>query len=223
MVRPSNHRILCCLLLDLPSVFPSIRSFSRESALHIRWSKYWSFSISPSNEYSALISFRIDWLDCFAVWGTLKSLLRHHIAKASILCSAFFMVQFSYPYMTTGKSTALTLWTFVSKVMSLLCTMLSRFVITFLPRCKHLLHLWLQFPSTVILESKKIKSVIIFTFSLSICYFFLLDGTRFHDLSFFNVVLSQLFRFPLSPSSRGSLVPLCFLPLEWYHLHIWGC
>ena len=133
------------------------------------------------------------------------------------------MVQFSHPYMTTGKNTALTIWTFVSKVMSLLFTMLSRFVITFLPRCKHLLILWLQFPSTVILESKKIKSVTIFTFSSSICHFFLLDGTWSLDLSFLNVVLSQLFHFPLSPSSRGSLVPLCFLPLEWYHLHVWGC
>ena len=136
---PSNHLILCHLLLLLPSVFPSIRVFSNESVLSIRWPKNWSFSfsISPSNEYSGLISFRMDWLDLFAVQGTLKSLLQHHSSKASILqCSAFFIVQLSYPYMTTGKTIALTRWTFVGKVMSLLLNMLSRLVITFLPRSK---------------------------------------------------------------------------------------
>jgi len=138
----SNHLILCLPLLLLPSVFPSIRVFSSESVLHIRWPKYWSFSfsISPSNEYSGLISFRMDWLDLLAVQGTLKSLLQHHSSKASILqCSAFFMVQLSHPYMTTGKTIALTRQTFVGKVMSLLFNMLSRLVITLLPRSKRLL------------------------------------------------------------------------------------
>ena len=141
-VMPSNHLILCRSLLLLPSVFPSIRVFSKESILHIRWPKYWSFScsISPSNEYSGLISFRMDWLDLLAVQGTLKSLLQHHSSKASILqCSAFFIVQLSHPYMTPGKTIALTRWTFVGKVMCLLFNMLSSLVITFLPRSKHLL------------------------------------------------------------------------------------
>ena len=144
---PSNHLLLCCPLLLLPSVFPSIRVFSNESVLHIRWPKYWSFSfsISPSNEHPGLISFRMDWLDFLAVQGTLKSLLQHHNVKASILlCSAFFMVQLSHPYMTTGNTIALTRQTFVGKVMSLIFTMLSRLVITFLPRSKRLLISWLQ-------------------------------------------------------------------------------
>ena len=134
---PSNHLILCCPLVLLPSIFPSIRVFSNESALRIRWSKYWSFSfsISPSNEHSRLISFRMDWLDLLAVQGTLKSLLQHHSTKASLLQhSTFFMVQLSHPYMTTGKTIALTRWIFVGKVMSMLFNMLSRLVITFLPR-----------------------------------------------------------------------------------------
>ena len=134
---PSNHLILCCPLLLLPSIFPSIRVFSNESVLHIRWAEYWSFSfsISPSNQYSGLISFRMDWLDLLAVQRTLKSLLQHHGSKASILwCSALFIVQLSHPYMTTGKTIALTRWTFLGKVMSLLFNMLSRLVITFLPR-----------------------------------------------------------------------------------------
>ena len=142
LVMPSNHLALCLPLLLLPSIFPSIRVFSNESALCIRWPKYWSFSfnISPSNEYSRLISFRIDWFDLLAVQGTLKSLFQHHSLKASVLwCSAFFIVQLSHPYMTTGKTIALTRWTFVSKVMSLLFNMLSRLVIAFLPRSKHLL------------------------------------------------------------------------------------
>ena len=160
---PSNHLILCCPLLLLPSVFPSTKIFSSELALHIRWPKDWgfSFSISPSNEYSGLISFRIDWFDLLAVQETFKSFLQHHNSKASILqCSAFFMVQLSHPYMTTGKIVALSIWTFVSKVMSLLFNTLSRLVIAFLPRSKHLLISWLQSPSTVILEPKKIKSYI---------------------------------------------------------------
>ena len=151
---PSNHLILCPPLLFLPSIFPSIKVFSNESVLRIRWPKYWSFSfnISPSNEHSGLISFRMNWLDLLAVQGTLKSLLQHHSSKASILwCSAFFIVQLSHPYMTTGKTIALSRWTFVSKVMSLLFNMLSRLGIVFLPRSKCLLISWLQSPSAMIL------------------------------------------------------------------------
>ena len=172
-VMPSNHLILCRLLLLLSSIFPSIRIFSNESVLHIRWPKYWSFSfsISPSNEYSGLISFRMDWLDLFGVQGTLKSLLQHHSSKASILrCSAFFTVQLSRPYMTIGKTIALTRRTFVGKVMSLLFTMLSRLVINFLPRSKHVLISWLQLPSAEILEPPKIKSLIVSIVSPSICH-----------------------------------------------------
>ena len=181
-VMPSNHLILCCPLLLPPSIFPSIRAFSNESALHIRWPKYWSFSfsISPSNEYSGLISFRMDWLD-LAIQGALKSLLQHHSSKASILWhSAFFIVLNSHPYMTTGKTIALTRQTFVGKLVSVLFNMLSRFVIAFLPRSKCLLVSWLQSPSAVILESK-------------ICFHFFpiylpwSDGTGCHGLSFFNV------------------------------------
>ena len=142
LVMPSNHLILCCPLLFLHSIFPNIRVFSNESVLPIRWPKYQSFSfnISPSNEYSGLISFRMHWLDLLAVQGTLKSLLQHHSSKASVLqCSSFFIVQLSHPYMTTGKTIALIRWTFVGKVMSLLSNMLSRLVIAFLPRSKHLL------------------------------------------------------------------------------------
>ena len=169
---PSNHLILCCPLLLLPSIFPSISIFSNESALRIRWPKYWSFSlnISPSNEHPELIPFRMDWLDLLAVQGTLKSLLQHHSSKASILQgSAFFTVQLSHPYMTTGKTIALTRRTFVGKVMSPLLNMLSRLVITFLPRSKHLLISWLQSPSAVILEHRKIKSATVSTVSPSIC------------------------------------------------------
>ena len=165
---PSNRLILCHPLLLLSSVFPSIRVFSNESALHIKWPKYWSFSlnISPSNEHPGLISPRMDLLDLLAVQGTLKSLLQHHSSKASILlCSAFFIVQLSRPYMTNAKTIALTRWTFVDKVMSLLFNILSRLVITFLPRSKHLLISWLQSPSAVILEPTKIKSVTVSTVS----------------------------------------------------------
>ena len=160
-VMPSNHRTLCRPLLLLLSIFPSNRVFSSESALHIRWPKHWSFSfsISPSNEHPGLISFRMDWLDLLAVQGTLKSLLQHHSSKASILhCSAFFIVQLLHAYITTGKTIALTRQTFVGKVMSLLLNMLSRLVITFLPRSKCLLISWLQSPSTVILEPPKNKA-----------------------------------------------------------------
>ena len=160
VVMPSNHLILCHPLLLPPLIFPSIRVFSNESALCIRWPKYWSFSfnISPSNVHSGLISFRIDWLDFLAVQGTLKSLLQHHSSKASIIwCSAFFIVQLSHPYMSTRKIIALTRQTFVDKVMSLLFNMLSRLVITFFPRNKCLLISWLQSPSAVILEPPKIE------------------------------------------------------------------
>ena len=189
---PSNLLILCCSLLLLPSIFPSLRVFSNESALGIRWPKYWSFSfyISPSNEYSGLISFRMDWLDLpWSLQRTLKSLLQHHSSKASILQrSAFFIVQLSHPYMTTGKTICwfLTRQTFVGKVMSLLFNMLSRLVITFLPRSKHLLISWLQSPSTVILEPLKIKSATVSSFPI---YLPSSDGPRCHDFSFLNVEL----------------------------------
>ena len=159
---PSNHLILCYPLLVPPSVFPSIRVFSNESVLHIRWPKCWSFtfSISPSKEYSGPISFRMDWMELLAVQGTLRSFLKNHNSKTSILwLSALFIVQFSHPYMTTGKTIALTRQTFGGKVMSLLFNILSRLVVTFLPRSKHLLITWLQSPSAVILESKEIKFV----------------------------------------------------------------
>ena len=172
-MMPSSNLVLCHPLLLLPSIFPSIRVFSNKSGLCIRWPKYWSFGfrISPSNEYPGLISFRMDWFDLFAAQGTLKSLLLHHSSKASILQhSAFFMVQLSHPYMTTGKTTALTRRTFVGKVMSLLFNMLSRLVIAFLPRSKCLLNSWLQSPSAVTLEPKKIKSVAVSIVSLSICH-----------------------------------------------------
>ena len=185
---PSNHLILCRPLLLLPSIFPSIRVFSNKSTLHIRWPKYrsFSFSISPSNEYSGLISFRMDWLDLLAVLRTFKNLLQHHSSKASIiLCSAFFTIQLSHPYMTTGKTIALTRWTFVGKVISMLCNMLTRLVKTFLLRSKHLLISWLQSPSSVILEPHKINSVTVSALSPSICS----DGTGCHDLSFLNVEL----------------------------------
>ena len=172
-VMPSNHLILCDPLFLLPSIFPSFRVFSNESVLHITWPKYWSFSISisPSNEYSWLISLRIDWVALHVVQGTVKSLLQHHNSKALILwCSAFFIVQLSCPYMTTGKTIALTIWTFVGKVMSLLFNVLSRLVITFLPSGKHLLISWLQSPSAVILEHPKINYLIVSIVSPSICH-----------------------------------------------------
>ena len=168
-MMPSDHIILCCSL-PLPSIFPSIRAFSNESALRIRWPKHWSFSfsISPSNEYSGMISFRIDRFDLLAVQGTLKSLLQHRSSKAAILwCSAFFMVQLSYPYMTTGKNIALTIWTFVGKVMSLLFNMLSRFVIAFLPRSKCLLMSWLQSPSAVIWSTSPVIFTVVVLFYVS--------------------------------------------------------
>ena len=162
LVMSSNHLILYCSLLFPPSIFPSTRVFSNQSVLRIRWPKYWSFSfsISPSNEHSGLISFRMDWLDLLAVQGTLQSLLQQHSSKASTLqLSAFFTIQLSHPYITTRKAIALTRWTFVGKVMSLLFNMLSKLVIGFLPRSKHLLISWLKSPSAVILEPPKMKSV----------------------------------------------------------------
>ena len=186
-VMPPNHLTLCHPLLLPPSIFPSIRVFSNESILLIRWPKYWSFSfnISPSNEYSGLICLRMDWLYLLADQGTLKSLLQHHSSRASILrCSTFFIVQLSHPYMTSGKTIALTRWTFVGKVMSLLFNMLSRLVITFLPRNKRLLISGIQSPSAVILEPKKILYHCCHCFPI---YLLWSDGTGCHDLSFRNV------------------------------------
>ena len=182
-VIPSNYLILCHLLLLPPSIFPSIRVFSNESALCIRWPKYWSFSfnISPSNEYSGLISFRMDWLDLFEVQGTLKSLLQHDSSKASILqCSVFFIVQLSHPYMITGKTIALTRQTFVGKVISQLFNLLAKLVKTILPRSKRLLISWLQSPSAVILEPQKRKSATVSPY---------IFHSGCHDLSFLNVEL----------------------------------
>ena len=192
-VMPSSHLILYHSLLLLSSIPPSIRVFSNESTLRMRWPKYWSFSfsISPSTVHPGLISFRMDWLDLLAAQGTIKSLLQHHNSKASILQrSAVFTVQLSHPYMTTGKAIALTRWTFVGKVMSLLLNMLSRLVINFLPRSKHLLISWLQSPSAVILKPPKIKSDTVFTVSPSIShevmgqdaiiFFFLGGGLQIH-------------------------------------------
>ena len=184
---PSSHLILCHPLLLLPIPL-SIRVFSNESTLRMRWPKYWGFSliISPSNEHPGLISFRMDWLDLLAVQGTLKSLLQHHSSEASILWrSAFFTVQLSHPYTTTGKTIALTRWTFVGKVMSLLLNVLSRLVITFLPRSKRLLISWLQSPFAVILETKKVKSDTVSTVSPSISH----EVMGQDDLRFLNVEL----------------------------------
>ena len=189
LVMPSNHIILCRPLLLLPSIFPSIRVFSKESGLHIRWPKYWIFNcnISPCNEHPGLISFRMDWLDLFAVQGTLKSLLQHHSSKPSILQhSAFFIVQLSHPYMTTGRTIALTRRTFVGKVMSLLFNMLSRLVVIFLSRSKRFLISWLQSPSAVILEPPKIVWHWFHCFPIYLPWS---DGTRCHDLSFLTVEL----------------------------------
>ena len=191
---PSNHLPLCRPLLLLSSIFPSIRVFSNESVLRIKWPEYWSFSfsISPFNEYSGWISFRIDWLDLLAVQGTLKSFLQHHSSKASILwCLAFFRVQLSHPYMTTGKTIALTRWTYVGKVISLLFNML--LVIAFLPRSKHLLISWLQSPSAVILEFPKIK------------YLTVQSGSKGHVVTSGAQEVMGLFLLPHPPSSPDML------------------
>ena len=186
---PSNHLILCRPLLPLPSIFTSIRVFSSESFLRIKWPKYWcfSFSISPSNEYSGLISFRMDWLDLLLVQGTFKSLLQHNSSKASILLhSAFFIIQLLHPYMTTGKTIVLTTQAFISKVMSLLFNMLFKLVIAFLLRSKHILISWLQSPSAMILEPKIIVCPCFYCFPIYLPWS---DGTRCHSLSFLNVEL----------------------------------
>ena len=189
LVMPSSHLILwCCPLLPLPSIFPSIKDFSSESAVHIRWPKYWSFSfsISPSNECSGLISLKIDWFDLLAFQGTFRSLLQQHSSKASVLWrSAFFMVQLSQPYVTTGKTIALTVWTFVSRVMSLLFNTLSRFVIAFLPRSSHLLISWLQSSSAVIFGSQEEEICHYFHFFLF--YLPWNNGAGYHVLSLFNI------------------------------------
>ena len=206
---PSNSLVLCPPLLLLPSIFPSIRVFSNESVLCITWPKYWSFSfsISPSNEYLGLISFRMDWLDLFAVQETLKSFLQYHSSKASILQhSAFFIVQLSHSYMTTGKAIALTRQTFVSKVMSPLFNMLSRLVIAFLPRSKHFLISWLQSPSAVILEPKNIKSVTVCFVSPSIYHEVM--GPDVMTFIFWMLSFKPAFHSPPSHSSRGSFVLL---------------
>ena len=215
-----NHLILCHPFLLLPSIFPSIRVFSDESVLSIRWPKYWSFSFntSPSYENSGLISFRMDWLDLLAIQGTLKSLVQHHRSKASILqCSAFFTVQLSHPYMTTGKTIALTRWTFVSTVMSLLFNMLSRLVIAFLPKSKHLLtYGCVTICSDFGAQRNKVSHC--FHISPSICHDVM--GPDAMILVFWMLNFKPAFSLSFSPSLRGSLVPLCFLSLEWYHLHI---
>ena len=221
LVMPSNCLILCHPFLLLPSIFPSIRVLSSELTLHIRWQNYWSSSISPSNEYSELISFRIDWFD-LAVQGTLKNLLQHHNSKASVLlCSAFFRAQISHLYMTTGKTVALIIWTFVGKVMSLPFNTLSRLVKAFLPRSKHLLISWLLSLATLILEPRNIKSATISTFSPSICHEVM--GPDAMILVFWMLNFKPAFSSLSSFTLRGSLVPLHFLPLEWYHLNIWSC
>ena len=209
-VMPSSHLILCCLLLLLPPIPPSIRLFSNKSTLRMRWPKYWSFSfsISPSNEYSGLISFGMDWLNLLAGQGTLKSLLQHHSSKASILWhSAFFTVQLSHPYMTTGKTIALTRQTFVDKVMSLLFNMLSRLVITVLPRNKHLLISWRLSPSAVILEPRKIKSATVSTVSPSI----------FHEVMGQDAMIWVFWMSSFKPTF--SLSTFTFM---WCHPHIWN-
>ena len=213
-VIPSNHLILCCPLL-LPSIFPSIRVFSNESVLHIRWPKYWSlsFSISPSNEYSGLISFRIAWLDLLAVQGTLKSLRQCHSSKALILWhSAFIIVQLSHPYMTTRKTIALTRWTFVDKVMSLLFNMLSRLVIALLPRSECLLISWLHSPFSVILEPPKIKSA---TVSPSIC----------HEVMGLDAMILVFWKLSFKPNfslSSFIFIQRLFSLLSAIRVHIWG-
>ena len=211
-VMPSNHLIFYHPLLFLPSIFPSIRVFSNDSFLSIRWPKYWSFSfsISPSNEYWGPISFRIDWLDRLAVQGTLKSLLQHHSSKTSILwCSAFIIVQLSHPYMTTGETIALTRRTYFGKVMPLLFNMLSRLAIAFLPRSQCLLISWLQSPSAVILEPPKINFLTVSIVSPTICHEVM--GPDAMLIVFWMLSFKPTIHYSLSLASRGSLVLLHFL------------
>ena len=215
LVMPSNHLILCRPLLLLPSIFPSIRVFSNESALRIRWQKHWSFSfnISLTNEHPGLVSFRMDWLDLLAVQGTLKSLLQYHNSEASILwCLVFFIVQLSHPYMTNRKTIALTRWTFVDKVISLLFNMLSRLVITFLPRSKRLLISWLQSPSAVILEPRKIKSDTVSTVSPSI----------FHEVIPFTFYLLHGMLHSLNVTLFIALLTVSLHPNPWEYGALWG-
>ena len=222
LVIPSNHLILCRPFVLLSSIFPSIRVFSSESVLHIRWPKYWSFSfsISPSSEYSGLLSFRMDWLDLLVVQGTLKSLLQLHNSKASILQhSYFFIVQLSHAYITTGKTIALTRWTFVGKVMSLLFNMLSRLVITFLQE-QASFNCMSAVTMLVILEPPKIKSVTLSIVSPSISHEMM--GPDAMILVFWMLSFKPAFSLPSFTFIKGSLVPLHFLPLGWCHLHIWG-
>ena len=210
---PSNHPILCHPLLLLPSIFPSIRIFSSDSVLWIRWPKYctFSFSISPSNEYSGLISFRMDWLDLLAVQGTLRSLLQYRSSKVYILqCSAFFIAQLSHPYMTTGKTIALNRLTFVGKVVSLLSNILSRCVIAFLPSSKNLLISWLESPYAMILKPEKIRSVTVSIVSPSICHEVM--GQDAMILVFWMLSFKPTFSLFSFTSSRGFLVLLHFLP-----------
>ena len=232
LVLTSNYLILCHPLLLLPSILPNIRVFPNESVLHIRWPKYWSFihNISPSNEYSGLMSFRIDWSDHLVVQGTPQSLLQHHSSKASILqLSAFFIVQLSHTYMTTGKTIALTRWTSVGKVMSLLFNMLSRLVIAFLPRRKHLLISWLQSPSAVIFEPKKIKFLSVSIVSPSIGHkvmgldamifvFWMLNFKPIFSLSSFTFI-KRLFSSPSLSALR--VVSSAYLRLLTFLLAIW--
>ena len=229
LVMPSNHLLLCCPLLLLPSVFSSIRVFSNELALCIRWPKHWSFSfsISSSGEYSVLISFRIDWFNLLAVQGTLKSLFQYDSLKKSVLWhSAFLTVQLPHPLVTSGKTIALTIWTSVGKVVSLLFNTLSRLVIAFLPRNKYLLISWLQSPSTVILEPKKIKAVTVSIVSPSICHevmgpdamifiFGMLSFKPAFSLSSYTFIRRLYYTF-----IKRLLIPLCFLPWCWKSPHV---
>ena len=217
---PSNHLVVCRPLLFMPSIFPSIKVFSSESVLRIRWPKYWSsnFSISLFNEYSGLISFRIDWFDLLAVQGTLKSLLQHHSSKASILqCSALFIVQLSHAYMTTGKTISLTRWTFVGKVMSLLFNMMSKFVISFLPKSKHLFISWLQSPSAVILEPEEIKSVTVSIVSPSVCHEVV--GLNAMIVVFWMLSFKPAFSLSSFTFIKRLLSSSLLSALEWCHLH----
>ena len=223
LVMSSNHLILCHPLRLLPLIFPSFRVFSNESALRIRRPKYWSFSfsVSPSNECSVLISFMIDWLDLFAVQETLKSLLQHHSSKAWILRHpAFFMVQLSYLYMTARKTIDLTIYTFVGKVMSLLFNILSRFVISFLPKSKRLNFVT---AGTICSDSGAQENEIQHRFHWLHIYLHEMMGLDAIIFIFWMLSFNQLFHSPLSPSSRDTLVSLHFLPLNWYHVHMWGC
>ena len=225
LVMPSSHLIICRCLFLLPSIFPSIRDFSKELAVRIRWPKYWSFSfsISPSNEFSGLISRKIDWFDLLAVQGPLRSLLQHHSQKASFFGAPPSLRSSSLNHTWPLGRPQPGLYGLVSGVMSLLFNLLSRFVIAMLPRSNCLLISWLHSPSAEILELKERKFVTTSTFSPSVCHEVIGLDAMILLLLIFVLALGWLFHFPPSPSSRGSLVPLCFLLLGWYHLRIWGC